>query len=134
MFDINFLAVEEVEKALTEYSGNIEDAINEVFHSEEVNSLAQKAIKALMPQSHKNWRGKKPAAKTSNSLRKLDGNLSVTIRTQKPYQYLYFADDGTNTRRHIGNQQFFARGGENVKGDIIERCKDKLVNNFEKGA
>lgn len=124
MFDINFLAVEEVEKALAEYSGNTEDAINEVFHSEEVNTLAQNAIKALMPKSDKK---KGRHAKDSNSLRKLDGNLSVTIRTQKAFQYLYFADDGTNTRRHIGNQQFFARGGENVKGEIIERCKEKLT-------
>lgn len=124
MFDINFLAVEEVGKALAEYAGNTEDAINEVFHSEEVNTLAQNAIKALMPRSNKK---KGRHAIDSNSLRKLDGNLSVTIRTQKAFQYLYFADDGTNTRRHIGNQQFFARGGENVKGEIIERCKEKLT-------
>ena len=124
MFDINFLAVEEVGKALAEYSGNTEDAINEVFHSEEVNTLAQNAIKALMPRSNKK---KGRHAIDSNSLRKLDGNLSVTIRTQKAFQYLYFADDGTNTRRHIGNQQFFARGGENVKGEIIERCIEKLT-------
>lgn len=124
MFDINFLEVEELEKALTEYSGNTEEAINDVFHSEEVNTLAQNAIKALMPVSNKK-KGKH--AKHSNSLRKQDGNLSVTIRTQKAFQYLYFADDGTNTRRHIGNQRFFGRGGENVQGDIIQRCKDKLT-------
>lgn len=124
MFDINFLEVEKLEKALAEYAGDTENAINEVLHSEEVNTLAQNAIKTLMPKSNKK---KGRHAKESNSLRKLDGNLSVTIRTQKAFQYLYFADDGTNTRRHIGNQRFFGRGGENVQGEIIERCIDKLT-------
>ena len=125
MFDINFLEVEELGKALTEYSGNAEETINDVLHSEEVNSLAQNAIKVLMPRSNKK---KGRHAKDSNSLRKQDGNLSVTIRTQKAFQYLYFADDGTNTRRHIGSQRFFGRGGENVQGEIVERCKTKLTN------
>lgn len=124
MLNINLLGIEDLEKALTEYSGNTEEAINEVFHSEEVNTLAQNAITFLMPVSKKK---KGRHAKFSNSLRKQDGNLSVTIRTQKAFQYLYFADDGTNTRRHIGNQRFFERGGENVQGDIIQRCINKLT-------
>lgn len=127
MLKMNILEMEKLGEALAEYSGNAEEAINEVFHGEEVNSLAQEAIKALMPTSGKHWKGKKPAAKTSNSLRKQDGNLSVTILSQKAYQYLYFPDDGTNTNRHIGNQQFFARGAENIQGDIIDRCITRLT-------
>ena len=124
MFSINFLGFEDLEKALTEYSGNSEDAINEVLHSEEINTLAQNAIKALMPRSNKK---KGRHAKDSNSLGKLDGNLSLTVRAVKAFQYLYFADDGTNTRRHIGDQRFFERGGEDVQCDIIQRCIDKLT-------
>lgn len=124
MFKINFLGFEDLEKALTEYSGNTEEAINEVLHSEEVNTLAQNAIKALMPRSNKK---KGRHAKDSNSLGKLDGNLSLTVKAVKAFHYLYFADDGTNTRRHIGDQRFFERGGEDVQGDIIQRCIDKLT-------
>ena len=127
MFNVNLLEFEKLSEALTEFSGNAEDVIDEVFHSEEVNALAQNAIKTLMPRSNKK---KGVHAKDSNSLRKLDGNLSVTIRTQKKFQYLYFADDGTNTRRHIGNQRFFGRGGENVQGDIANRCTNALLNNL----
>lgn len=132
MYNINVADADRLLKAMQEYTGSVEDAINDVFHNE-VGDLAQTEIKRLMPTSGKTWRGKKAAAKTSNSLRNLNENLSVTVRTQKAYQYLYFPDDGTNTRRHIGNQRFFARGGENVQGEIIERCIDKLVNIFEKG-
>lgn len=131
MLNVNLLEVEKLSQALAEFSGDTEETINEVFHSEEVNTLAQNAIKMLMPTSGKKWKGKKPAAKTSNSLRKLDGNLSVTIRTQKAYQYLYFPDDGSQTERHYGNQRFFARGAENVQGDIIDRCTNALLNNLK---
>lgn len=127
MFRIDFLEVEKLESAMREYAGDTEDAINEVLHSEEVNTLAQNAIKSLMPVSGKRWKGKKPAAKTSNSLRKQDGNLSLTIRTQKAYQYLYFPDDGAQTKNHVGNQRFFARGAEEVQGDIIDRCLTALL-------
>ena len=132
MYNINLTEADRLLQAIKEFSGSVEDAINDVLHNE-IGDLAQTEIKRLMPVSGKNWNGKKAAAKTSNSLRNLNENLSVTVRTQKAYQYLYFPDDGTNTRRHIGNQRFFARGGENIQGEIIDRCKDKLINNFEKG-
>lgn len=129
MYNINITEADRLLKAMKEFSGSVEDTINDVLHNE-IGDLAQTEIKRLMPVSNKHWKGKKPAAKTSNSLRNLNENLSVTVRTQKAYQYLYFADDGTNTRRHIGNQRFFARGGENIQGEIIDRCTNKLLNNF----
>lgn len=129
MYNINITEADRLLKAIKEFSGSVEDTINDVLHNE-IGDLAQTEIKRLMPVSNKHWKGKKPAAKTSNSLRNLNENLSVTVRTQKAYQYLYFADDGTNTRRHIGNQRFFARGGENIQGEIIDRCTNKLLNNF----
>lgn len=132
MYNIYFADADRLLQAMKDYSGNVENAINEVLHNE-IGDLAQTEIKRLMPVSGKHWNGKKAAAKTSNSLRNLNEHLSVTVRTQKSHQYLYFPDDGTNTRRHIGNQRFFARGGENIQGEIIERCEEKLVNNFEKG-
>ena len=129
MYNINITEADRLLKAMKEFSGSVEDTINDVLHNE-IGDLAQTEIKRLMPVSNKHWKGKKPAAKTSNSLRNLNENLSVTVRAQKVYQYLYFPDDGTNTRRHIGNQRFFARGGENIQGEIIDRCTNKLLNNF----
>ncbi len=126
MFKINVTELDRLVQVMKEYPDNAEEAINEVFHGE-AGDLAQIGIKRLMPVSGKNWRGKKSPAKTSNSLRNVPANLSVTVTTQKNYQYLYFPDDGTNTRRHVGNQQFFAKGGESVVGEIIERCINKLT-------
>lgn len=126
MFKIQITDVERLVAVMKDYPDIAEQAINDVLHNE-IGDLAQAEIKRLMPRSRK----KKGAhAKDSNSLRNDNGNLSVTVRTQKKFQYLYFPDDGTNTRRHIGDQQFFKRGGEAVQGEIVDRCINKITNNL----
>lgn len=111
------------------YAGNVEEAINEVLHNYAAQEM-QESIRNLIPVSNITWKGKKPAAKTAKSLRSVNENLSVTVTTTKDYQYLYFPDDGTNTRRHAGDKRFFEQGGEAVKDEIIERCILKLTNEF----
>lgn len=130
MVKIHFADVDNLVGAMKNYPGNAEEAINDVLHSEEVARLAQNSIKRLMPKSDKK-KGKH--AKDSNSLRNTNENLATTVRTSKAFQYLYFPDDGRTTRRHIGNQRFFARGGEAVQNEIIDRCIEKLTQTFEKG-
>lgn len=132
MLEISFSEVDRLIQAMEDFQGNKEEVINDVFHNEAGN-LAQESIKRLMPVSGKDWRGKAPSAKFSNSLQNVNGNLSVTVTTKRKWQYLYFPDDGSNTRRHVGNQRFFERGGEAVQDEIIERCITKLANNFEEG-
>lgn len=120
-----------LQQAMENFVGDTEAAINDVLHNE-AGDLAQTEIYRLMPESkRKPWKGKKPAAVRSKSLRNLEGNLFVTVTTAKAYQYLYFPDDGKNTRHHVGNQRFFARGGEKVKDEIVERCVARLINEFE---
>lgn len=128
-FKLNVSDVERLQDAMKEFDGNVEEIINDVLHSEAGEKI-QESIRRLMPASGKNWKGKASPAKTSNSMQNINGNLSVTVTSTKKYQYLYFPDDGTTTRRHVGNQQFFARGAEAVKDEIIDRCVTKLTNNF----
>ena len=127
MFKLDFSEVEKLEQAMRDFQGDTETTINDVLHNY-AGDRAQKEIFLLMPVSHKK---KGTHAKSSKSLKNLPGNLSVTVTTSGKYGYLYFPDDGTNTRRHVGNQRFFERGGEEAMGDIIERCVTKLINNFE---
>ena len=114
-------------EVMKDYAGNTEDAINEVLHSTETSNLLQESIKRLMPVSGRYWGGKRAPAKSGKSLRSINSNLAVTITTTKNYQYLYFPDDGSNTRRHIGGKEFFYKGGMNVQEDIINRCISKLI-------
>jgi len=114
---------------MKDFQGNTEEVINDVLHNE-AGPLVEDAIQRLMPVSGKTWRGKKKAAKAANSLKSVNENLAVTIKTTKAYQYLYFPDDGSSTRRHAGNQQFFKRGGESQRDEITARCVGRLVDDF----
>lgn len=127
--NLHIMEFDELHEAMKNFQGNTEEVINEVLH-DEGGELIEDAVKRLMPVSGKHWKGKKGAAKTSNSLQIVGENLAVTVKTRKAYQYLYFPDDGTSTRRHAGNQQFFLRGGESQKDEIINRCIKRLTNEF----
>ena len=128
--DINIQGIERLERAISNFPGNAEETINAVLHSEG-GQLIQDAIQPLIPQSGKHWKGKKAPARTGNSLRSTNENLAVWVRSSKSYQYLYFPDDGSNTRRHVGNQQFFYRGAMSVKNEVIDRCVGRLTQLFE---
>ena len=130
VFRLNSQDLERLEEAMKSFQGNTEKTINDVLHAEG-GQLIHDEIKRLMPMSGKRWKGKKAPAKTSNSLLIVGGNLSVTVTTKKAYQYLYFPDDGSNTRRHAGNQQFFSNSGENQKEEILNRCINRLVSSFD---
>ena len=132
MFEVDVSTVDRLVKTMQEYAGNVEKEINDVLHNE-AGQLIEDSIRPLIPVSGKSWKGKKPPARTSKSMTQESGNLSVTVKSTKNYGYLYFPDDGTNTRRHVGNQQFFARGAELVTDNIIDRCIDRLITDFEEG-
>lgn len=130
-FTLDDSAIDRIENAIKGFSGNAEEVITSVLH-EEAGPLLETEITRLMPVSHvKSWRGKKPHAKHSKSLFIDDKkDLEVTVKTQKRYQYLYFPDDGTNTRHHVGNQRFFQRGGINKQEEIMYLCVGRLVDDF----
>lgn len=116
-------------KAIEQYPGNAERVINDVLHGAGAE-LIQERIRKYMPVSDK----KKGAhAVDSKSLTPVGSNLAVTVKSTNKYHYLYFPDDGTNTRRHVGNQQFFLRGAEAVSGEIVDIITEKLTQSFEEG-
>lgn len=128
--DVEYKEFENLQQAMLNYPGNTEKAINDIFHNEAPLLVEQEIIR-LMPVSGRKWNGKKAPAKTSKSLiQKTDENLSFTVGTKYNYHYLYFPDDGSNTRHHAGNQQFFKRSGENKQEEIIKRCVTRLTEDF----
>ena len=132
VISVDATQIERLQKSLKNYQGDAEKAINDVLHNE-AGDLAQEKIRKLIPVSGRSWKGKKRPAKTAKSMKNVTGNLFVKVTTTKSYQYLYFPDDGTSTVKHAGDKQFFAKGGETAKEEIIDRCINKLVNKFEEG-
>ncbi len=129
-FEMDTKEVERLHQAIRNFPGNAEDAINDVFHNE-APGMVSESIMLLMPMSGRKWNGKAPAARTAKSLTDETANLSFTVKTTGKYHYLYFPDDGENTRRHVGDQQFFQRGGEMREAEIVDRCITRITKNFE---
>lgn len=128
-FTLNAEDLDRVLRAAEQFPGDAEKVINEVLHGEGAE-LIQERIRKYMPVSDK----KKGAhAVDSKSLAPTGTNLAVTVRSTKKFNYLYFPDDGTSTRRHVGDQQFFLRGAEDASGEIVDILLGKLTQTFEKG-
>lgn len=114
--------IEHIKKAGQRSEGIINDILRNYAGQEMIEKITP-----LLPTSGRKWKGKKKAAKTAQPFRQEFGNLSVTVKTKTAYHYLYFPNDGSNTIKHYGNQQFMYRGTEKAVPDIIERCTAKIV-------
>ena len=129
-FDLDAKDYDSLQFAMAKFPSRAEAIVTEVLHTEG-GPLIEEEIRRLMPVSGVKWKGKKPPAKTGNSLMQENSNLAVTIRTKSGYHYLYFPDDGTTTRKHHGEKYFFIGGAENQQHEIIMRCINRLVAEFE---
>lgn len=124
-FSVDFREVdglmEQIQKA-----ENSERIINEVIHGYGKGEI-EKEIVALIPASGRTWKGKKPAASSTMPFKDKDINLGVDIKNKPPYGYLYFVDDGENTRKHIGNRRFMERGTDNASGKVLDRVQEEII-------
>ena len=130
-FTSDFKEIEELQKRMEEYGAGSGQLVDSVLHREGAQDIKEK-IAPLIPRSGRKWKGKGSAAADAmpRSFRQENGSLSVTIAARGKYGYLYFPDDGSNTRRHAGNLQFMRRGAEAAADKVIERCIKKLIDNF----
>lgn len=133
-FKLDASQVETLQRAMQLYPGLAGREIDDVLHNEG-GKLINDEIMRLLPESGRKWKGKKTAAKRAQPFRQFDGSLSVTIATKTAYNYLYFPDDGSNTKHHIGYKgkprEFMYKGAENQTGEIIDRCINRLIQKWE---
>lgn len=119
-----------VQNMMEHYGETAERTINDVLHHEGAEEI-QENIYRILPVSGRKWRKKHRAAVVARPLRHYDEMLAVTVVARGTYHYLYFPDDGSNTHRHVGNQQFMRRGAEASVGKIIDICVGKLTESFK---
>ena len=128
------LDTQQIDRAIQIYAGDAERTVNDVLHNEG-GKLIQEEIMRLLPESGRKWKGKRTAAKRAKPFTQKNENLAVIVRTVSSYHYLYFPDDGTNTKRHIGYKgrprEFMYKGAENQTSKIIDRCIDRLIEKWE---
>ena len=88
-------------------------------------------IRAILPVSGRTWNRKKAAASQTDPFRIQGENLAVKVYSKGSYHYLYFPDDGSNTRHHRGYQQFMWQGAEKAEDENVNGVIDKLVERLE---
>ena len=133
-FELNDDQITRLQAAIQRYPGMAGKVIDQVLH-EEGGPLIRDEIMRLLPESGRTWQGKRPAAKSAQPFVQDNGSLSVTIRTKPAYHYLYFPDDGTSTKRHVGYQgkprEFMSQGAENKAAAILDKCIAQLIQEWE---
>ncbi len=118
--------VVELAKSFSVAGKNVEAIVNDLLHTQ-AGAKIKENIMPLLPASEREWKGKRMAARRAEPFLEQKENLAITVVTKTNYNYLYFPDDGSNTERHAGNQQFMYRGAENATPDIVKLCTAKII-------
>lgn len=93
--------------------------------------LIKNAILPLIHHSGRRWKKKVSPLISPNQFSQDDEDVGVTIAARGRLHYYYFPDDGSNTHKHAGNQQFMYRGAVSVQDRIIDNCLGVLIKRFE---
>lgn len=111
-----------MQDAIRAFPGDAESAINSVMHGE-AGPMIYRRINPLINPSGRTFKGHRASAKASDwPSYDVSENLAVTVKAQGSFGYLYFPDDGSDTRRHAGGQEFFRRGGEQAAQEAVDAC------------
>ena len=130
-FEFDAGSIDDLYDKMVSYGAGSGQIIDKVLRSEGAEEI-KKQIARLLPSSGRHWKGKAPAASSAMPGRfdQDNGELSVTIAARGKYHYLYFPDDGSNTRKHAGNKQFMLHGAEAAAPKVVEMCVGKLAEAF----
>ena len=133
-FTLDSQEYETLIKAMRLYGDHAGRMVDDVLHNEGAN-LIKEEIMRLLPESGRKWKGKRTAAKRAQPFTQKNESLAVTIKTRSAYHYLYFPDDGSNTRNHVGYKgkprEFMFHGAENQQGRIMDLCINRLIEKWE---
>lgn len=130
-FSLDPSSLEGIAQRLLQAGGDVEGAINEVLHERAGQVIADR-ISPLIHPSGRTFKGHSASAAASDWPRFDTGaNLAVEVGTKPRFHYLYFPDDGSNTRRHAGGQRFMERGAQAAEQEITSLCIEAIMERLE---
>ena len=131
VFSVEGEAFDELAAAMADFGEGAADVVSEVVHSS--GDVIRDQIDPLIPVSGRTFKGHRSGAQGSQWQRYDTGEkLAITVAATSARRYLYFPDDGSNTKRHAGNRQFMMRGAEAAAPMILEKGIDALIESFER--
>lgn len=110
-------------------SGRVIQGVYENFAAKDI----KENVLPLVHASGRTFKGHRQSAKAAGAEKVFSHqvqDLSLIVRSVSRFGYLYFPDDGSNTKRHAGRQNFMGRGLERSTDAIIERCLAALTEDF----
>lgn len=129
---VKFDGVEQLGERIAEFgagAGQIIQGVYEDFGAKEI----KQNILPLVHASGRTFKGHRQGAKGAGPEKvftHIVKDLSLVVRTNRPFGYLYFPDDGSTSRKHAGQQHFMQRGLDMSTQTIIERCIAALTEEF----
>lgn len=130
-FRLDAAAARELEERVRAFGDGAEDVVNGVLH-DEAGPLIYGRINPLIHPSGRRFKGHTAPARTSKwPVYRTNENLAVTVATTSRFRYLYFPNDGGNTKRHAGEQHFMFRGAQAAAPAVMERCVAALTREWE---
>ena len=134
MSSVDYSDVVALEDRFARFGAGYGNVIDKRLHGEGAHKIKQ-YIPGFINPSGRKWKGKAPSIAgnpaAGEKLAQDNEPMQVTIAARGRHGYLYFPDDGTNTRRHVGNQQFMLRGAERAAPEITEDLVSDLIEAFE---
>ncbi|MCD8190168.1 MAG: hypothetical protein LUD78_08145 [Clostridiales bacterium] len=133
---VDLSGMERLQEKLDNYGSEAQVVVAKYLATEALDQVGP-AISRLLPVSGRTFAGHQLGARAAGyravfmtAGASVDG---VTIRSAPEWGYLYFPDDGKNTKRHRGNQKFMVRGAQTAAPDIANEICTRLVQKFEEG-
>ena len=125
---LSYEQFERLFQALDGVAADTESAVNEALKGSQVKNWMINSITGLTPVSKVKTSAWHPRhAKSSSPYKESFENLSILIKSKTAFNYLYFPDDGSNTKRHQGMQQFMLHGMEEVTDQVIDEIAKKII-------
>lgn len=130
VFFIDAQQLDRISASIAAYGAGADDAITDELR--ESGPDIYERINPLIHPSGRRFKGHSTSATASAWPRYITTqHLAITVTAKRKFSYLYFPDDGENTRRHSGHQRFFERGAELARPRIVERCLARLENKWK---
>ena len=129
-FALDAPAFDEVIAAAMAFGDGADKVIERTLHEEAGREIYER-INPLIHPSGRTFKGHRASARASDWPTYDKGSMSVTVAARCEWHYLYFPDDGSNTRRHAGNQRMFERGAEQATQRVADMCIENLMETWE---
>lgn len=121
-FELKLEDVKRINDIIKSYAGDAEKQINDYLSGSGKSKIINSIVN-LIPVSDKD----KKHAKDSKPLEGVNYNLSLTIRSKRQFNYLYFPQMAEGTSKNNTPNDFMEKGVDSiydsVVNDLIERLK-----------